>query len=741
MDVSLSQTTRLVVMTGHHHLLSKFDKIIVLDKETNQPTQTVSENKGGNDGTITEQGETAVGQLPQEDKGTDRVGIRTKQVDGAATIIAYGSYAELVKRDDLKTYIMDSQTTFTDDTDQSSITRAGKVLSPLEQKEDVLSTQTSLNEGDDQKEGHQDIEELTANDNQDDMENQSQTPSPSLIDEDDMSQQGAIRLTHYAAYLRGGGGICALVSKTLFLIIVAAMAQLLRVTVDYWLVLWAEDADTNHSPINSTVEALQFRFGSSSLTSISPSSTSSPTLVTLSTQLTTILPSNQNTEWWEVSTAVVIAACLFFLILRLLAFILIAIQSSTSLHNTTFARVIRAPLYFFDSNPQGRILNRFTTDTDILDTRLPTSLMTFIEQVLTLLGIAGLAIAASPWVLVPLIPASIYALYFQRMFRLSSTQLRRIQSASLSPLLSTLSTVFNGHVSLRAFSLQSFFIHKYQDLVNRSNIAFFTTQQLQRWLGVRLDFACSLVVLGVGLSCVLTRDLISPKLAGLALVYVMQVVGLLQWAVTTFVTVESSMTSVERLREYAQLSIEQSVHTSSGNKHKSLPEGDNDDKSLTVEPTNHSSERTHDEILSTHTQLDTISINNWPSHGEIQFNHLSLRYHTSLPKALHDVTFTIPSGTKVGVVGRTGSGKSSLLLALLRIIEPSSGSIIIDGIDISTIPLDKLRGSISIIPQQPVLFSGTIRYNLDPFIQHSDAKIWTVLNQGRYFLLHYYTCM
>ena len=215
-----------------------------------------------------------------------------------------------------------------------------------------------------------------------------------------------------------------------------------------------------------------------------------------------------------------------------------------------------------------------------------------------------------------------------------------------------------------------------------------------RWLALRLDIVSSLVVLSVALLSVIAVDTggaIDPSVFGLALVYSLQLTGLLQWTVRMFVEMENNMTAVERLSAFSKIPSEAA-------------------NELKSDPNQHE----------------------WPTVGKVEICNLSMRYRPGLPLVLKSLSAFIPGGSKVGICGRTGSGKSSLMLALFRLVEPEAGSsIYVDDVDIMGIGLRALRSSLTIIPQDPVMFSGTLRYNLDPFHQYTDDDIWTALERAQ----------
>ncbi|CAL1286917.1 unnamed protein product [Larinioides sclopetarius] len=272
----------------------------------------------------------------------------------------------------------------------------------------------------------------------------------------------------------------------------------------------------------------------------------------------------------------------------------------------------------------------------------------------------------------------------------TSRQVRRLQAISLSPVISFLGETVQGSSTIRAFGSQYDFIERQNGQVDTNCQAFYTSNMLNRWLAVRLQFLGNTVVFIAALLSVIQRKNFSPAIVGLTLSYALSVTENLATCVTMWTMIENQMVSVERIHEYSHLTPEASWKTES-------------------------------------TRFDLKS---WPSKGSITFRNYKMRYREGMELVLQGINVDIPPGQKVGVVGRTGAGKSSIALALFRIVEPTEGSILIDGIDISDLGLHDLRSKITIIPQDPVVFSGKLRLNLDPLEEHSDEDLWRAIEQS-----------
>ncbi|XP_005190478.1 probable multidrug resistance-associated protein lethal(2)03659 [Musca domestica] len=385
-----------------------------------------------------------------------------------------------------------------------------------------------------------------------------------------------------------------------------------------------------------------------------------------------------------INVAIVIVA-----MLRSFMFFNLASKSSTRLHNDMFVSVTRTSMYFFNTNPSGRILNRFSKDMGQVDEILPQVMMDVIQIFLALLGIVIVLAIVNPWyILATVIMFVIF--YFLRSFYLkTSRDVKRLEAITRSPIYTHLGASLNGLATIRAFEAQDILIHEfdnYQDMHSSGYYMFLTTS---RAFGYWLDCCCVLYLAIITLSFLL----FSPENGGdvgLAITQAMGLTGMVQWGMRQSAEMENTMTSVERVVEYESIK----------------PEGE-----LESEP-------------------NKKPPKSWPEEGKITFDNLSLRYAPD-PKSeyvLKSLNFNIQPCDKVGIVGRTGAGKSSLINALFR-LSFNDGSIVIDKRDTQDMGLHDLRSKISIIPQEPVLFSGTMRYNLDPFDEYSDAKLWEALEE------------
>ncbi|XP_023166760.2 probable multidrug resistance-associated protein lethal(2)03659 [Drosophila hydei] len=387
-------------------------------------------------------------------------------------------------------------------------------------------------------------------------------------------------------------------------------------------------------------------------------------------------------------TAINVLVIVFSLV-RSVLFFYLAAKSSTTLHNKMFQGVTRAAMNFFNTNPSGRILNRFSKDLGQVDEILPSVMMDVMQIFLVILGIIVVLCIVNVWYL--LVTAILVVIfYLLRSFYLTTSRdVKRLEATTRSPIYSHLSASLNGLATIRAFGAQKELIEEFDNFQDLHSSGFYMFLATSRAFGYWLDLICVLYIAIVTLSFFL----FSPQNGGevgLAITQAMGMTGMVQWGMRQSAELENNMTSVERVVEYEDLE----------------PEGDFESKPNKKPP------------------------KDWPDEGKIKFDDLSLRYFPDKDAdyVLRSLNIDINACEKVGIVGRTGAGKSSLINALFR-LSYNEGSILIDHRDTNELGLHDLRSKISIIPQEPVLFSGTMRYNLDPFDEYSDVKLWESLEE------------
>ncbi|KAG0207958.1 hypothetical protein BGX28_000971 [Mortierella sp. GBA30] len=409
---------------------------------------------------------------------------------------------------------------------------------------------------------------------------------------------------------------------------------------------------------------------------------------------------NQWMSWWsedefQLTTREYIGAYIGFALAQLVLVFAAAMmlsftitKTANNMHDAAFKSVLYSPLAFFDTNPLGRVINRFSRDVDTLDNVLWSTLYEFTFTVVTLLGTLILIIVVFPWLVLAIVP--ILGLYYMLSiyYRTTSREVKRLDSNMRSYLYAYFTESLTGLGILKAYNVVDNAILKNESKIDLSNRPYYLYQLGARWLSMRVNVLGSLMNFSTIILITATRFQINPASAGLVLSYLARFSGDLNWGVQRLSTLENNMNSAERLVYYVENLVQERPP------HK--PENPSPDAA-------------------------------WPSEGAISFKNVSMRYRDELPRVLRNISFDIQPGHKVGVVGRTGAGKSSLIHALFLLSELDSGEIVIDGLNTSTLGTVDLRPKIGIIPQDPVLFQGTFRYNLDPLGQHTEQELWQVL--------------
>uniref|UniRef100_A0A8C2HV94 ATP-binding cassette, sub-family C (CFTR/MRP), member 8 n=1 Tax=Cyprinus carpio TaxID=7962 RepID=A0A8C2HV94_CYPCA len=365
------------------------------------------------------------------------------------------------------------------------------------------------------------------------------------------------------------------------------------------------------------------------------------------------------------------------------------LQVAKKLHHNLLNNIILAPMRLFETTPLASILNRFSSDTNTIDQHIPATLECLSRSTLLCVSALGVISYVTPVFLIVLVPLAIACYFIQKYFRVASKDLQQLEDSTQLPLLSHFSETVEGLTTIRAFRYEPRFRQRLLEFTDANNMASLFLTAANRWLEVRMEYIGACIVLIAAVASI-TNSLynhLSTGLVGLGLTYALMVSNYLNWMVRNLADMEVQLGAVKKIKALLRTVPENYEGLLSASQ---VPEG-------------------------------------WPQQGKIQIQNLSVRYDSTLKAVLKHVNAHISPGQKVGICGRTGSGKSSFSLAFFRMVDTFEGRIIIDDIDIAKLPLQTLRSRFSIILQDPFLFSGTIRFNLDPEMKATDSMLWEAL--------------
>lgn len=465
---------------------------------------------------------------------------------------------------------------------------------------------------------------------------------------------------------------CYLSSGGFFMVFLMVSSKLLKhsviVAIDYWLAIWTS-SKTNATSVSGTNE--------SNITGNFTNSTR---------------PADPHSEIDSYYLPVFVTLCAAGITLCLITSLTVeflGVSAATNLHHNLLNKIIHAPIRFFDITPLGLIINRFSADTNIIDQHIPPTLESLTRSTLLLLSAIGVISSITPAFLIALIPLVVAFYFIQKYFRVASKDLQDLDDSTQLPLLCHFSETAEGLTTIRAFRHEARFKQRMLELTDTNNTAYLFLSAANRWLEVRTDYLGAVIVLTAAGASIWSLQYSHDHgaLVGLGLTYALTVTNYLNWVVRNLADLEVQMAAVKKVNSF--------LGTESENYEGSM------DASQVPE--------------------------NWPQTGEIKIQDLCVRYDPMLKPVLKHVNMYIEPGQKVGICGRTGSGKSSLSLAFFNMVDIFEGKIVIDGIDICKLPLQTLRSRLSIILQDPVLFSGSIRFNLDPERTCSDDRLWEAL--------------
>ncbi|XP_072327881.1 ATP-binding cassette sub-family C member 9-like isoform X2 [Scyliorhinus torazame] len=399
----------------------------------------------------------------------------------------------------------------------------------------------------------------------------------------------------------------------------------------------------------------------------------------------TVINKDQNYYkiWYSILCSIGVILCL----ITSLTVEWMGLTAAKNLHRNLLNKIILAPVRFFDSTPLGQILNRFSADTNIIDQHIPPTLESLTRSTFLCLSAIGVIVYVTPIFLPALLPFVVTFYFVQKYFRVASKDLQELDDSTQLPLLCHFSETTEGLTTIRAFRHEARFKQRMLELTDANNIAYLFLSAANRWLEVRTDYLGAFIVLTAALASISYSNNITSGFVGFGLTHALTVCNYLNWVVRNLADLEVQMGAVKKVNSF--LSIESENY-----------EG-------TIDP--------------------SLIPEDWPQQGEIKIQDLCVRYDPTLKPVLKHVKAYFTPGQKVGICGRTGSGKSSLSLAFFRMVDIFEGKIVIDGIDICKLPLHTLRSRLSIILQDPVLFSGSIRFNLDPECECTDDRLWEAL--------------
>ncbi|VVC32376.1 ABC transporter type 1, transmembrane domain,ABC transporter-like,P-loop containing nucleoside triphosphate [Cinara cedri] len=480
----------------------------------------------------------------------------------------------------------------------------------------------------------------------------------------EIRSSGRVLKNVYMTYVTAGGSIC----KIGLLLFVYFLCQILITGSDYWISYWVNKEEYAFRQINISILVNE--------TSAMVNDTFNLIIIPSDDRFTCIMV-----------YSVLIILMIVINIIKSLINVSVCMSASINLHNTMFNTIIRTTMSFFNTNSSGRILNRFSKDIGAIDETLPAVIMTCLQVTMSFLGIVCVVGLVNIYLIIPTCVIGMIFYYFRMFYLPSSRSIKRLEGVTRSPIFAHMNASMQGLTTIRAYKAEKILsdeFDNYQDLHSSAWYLFISSNEA---FGCWLDLVCLFYMSIIIFSFLLIDNGTDGSNVGLTITQIMGISGMIQWGIRQSAVLENEMTSVERVLEYSNLPQEATIQLSPN-------------KASPIE---------------------------WPNKGKIVFQHFSLRYNPHTPLILRNLNFTIQPEEKVGIVGRTGAGKSSIIGALFRLAY-NEGEIIIDDREIHELGLQELRSKISIIPQEPILFSGTMRKNLDPFDEYPDHILWSALD-------------
>lgn len=493
----------------------------------------------------------------------------------------------------------------------------------------------------------------------------------------EMRSSGTVGSHVYMGYLRAGGNCCSM----FFMFFMCVFTQLLASGSDYWLTYWVnlEEYRGKIHPMPTAQAYVQFLSNGTNSTQANGGNS-----VSSSSGFPFYLSTDMCIYIFSGLTVGTVLVTLF----RSYLFFFMCMRASMRLHDRMFDSITRATMRFFNTNSSGRILNRFSKDMGAIDEMLPGALIDCLQIGLTLLGIIVVVALVNHWLMIPTVVVAVIFYYLRSFYLSTSRSVKRLEGVTRSPVFAHLNASLQGLTTIRAFHAQPILEKEFDNHQDLHSSAWYIFIASSRAFGYWLDIVCLIYIAIVAFSFLVMEQNTFGGNVGLAITQAIGLTGMFQWGMRQSAELENQMTSVERVLEYSHVEKEPPLES---------------------EP-------------------DKKPPDTWPEEGRVIFSRVYMAYSPNDPPVLKNLSFTIEPKQKVGIVGRTGAGKSSLIIALFRLVE-IQGDIIIDNMLTRNIGLHDLRSKISIIPQEPVLFSGTVRKNLDPFDEYPDHVLWNALEE------------
>ncbi|XP_063373553.1 ATP-binding cassette subfamily C member 4-like [Cydia amplana] len=491
----------------------------------------------------------------------------------------------------------------------------------------------------------------------------------------ELMEKGRVSGSVYAQYFRAGGGWGLLLLTVLGIV----LAQVVTSLSDLWLTHWMNNVEANivemsNQSITSNSSTLDLN-STSSPANFSNASDPQPPAMTI-----------EESTFYIYIWAIGILGCIILTTGRSILFLWVCMRSSIRLHNQIFSNILAATMRFFDTNPSGRILNRFSKDMGVVDEILPRMYLDSIQVMMVMSGILVMVAIVNPLMLLTTLVCGVLMWIWTAIYLSTAQAIKRVEGVTRSPVFSHVSASMAGLTTVRACGAQVMLQRHFDDKQDVHTAAWYLTLVTNTAFSIWLSLISASYVVVVAYTFLFLSNSVKTKAGdvGLAISQGLILVNMVQYGVKQITEVISQMTSVERVTQYTTLPQEETAGPS-------------------PPPA-------------------------WPQRARLVFKDLYLRYDKEAEPVLKNLNITIESGWKVGVVGRTGAGKSSLISALFR-LAPIDGHVYIDDVETGSIALKELRAKIAIIPQEPVLFSASLRYNMDPFDKYTDADIWRALEQ------------